>query len=71
MVDVAHDRDHGRPWHLVGSDLGLFDILYGLFLVGDFIGLGSELAGKLFRKLGVERLVDGGEDLPLDQLLMS
>ncbi len=67
VIDVAHDRDHGRARHfeLVGV-LGFehfFDGLVGqLFFVADDGGRRAELGGHILHHLGIERLVHGDED---------
>ena len=69
MIDVSHDGDHGRALHEILRLFGEFDFLRGFLFVADLVGGSAELARHLFGHLGIERLVDGGEDLPLDQLL--
>ncbi len=69
MVDVPHDRNHGRTRHPL-ADYALLagrsfrNFLGGLLFEGDHIGVGSEEARHLAGQLGIERLIDGGEHAP-------
>ena len=70
MIDVAHDGDHGGAAHACRSSIfGLGDFVRGFFFVADVAGDGAESARQFLGQLDVERLVDGGEDLLVDQTL--
>ncbi len=69
MVDMTHDRDHRRPAEQIRRFLGDLDILHRLFLVSHGGSGCAELAGNIGREFRVERLVDGGEDAAVHQLL--
>src|ERR1019366_8444810 len=69
VVHVAHDGDHGRPFFEILGIFGLFHRLHGLLFVSDGGGGGAEFAGHLGGQLGIQRLVDGGEDAAVQQLL--
>ncbi len=68
MIDVTHDGDHGSALHPVGFDFRLLDVLHRLLLEADGIYRGAEIPRQLVGQLGIERLVDGGEDIAVDQL---
>ncbi len=69
VIDVAHDGDDGRTAEEIGRFFGDLDILHGLFFVRNGGSGGAEFARDVGGKFGVESLVDGGEDAPVDQLL--
>ncbi len=69
VIHVAHDGDHGRALYQVLRVLGLFHRLHGFFFVADGGGGCAELARHFGGQLGIERLVDGGEDAAVHQLL--
>ena len=69
VIHVAHDGDHGRALDLVLLLLRRLDLLHGFFFEADGGGRGAELARQIGGELGIERLVDGGEDIAVDQLL--
>ena len=69
VIHVAHDGDHGRALLQVLGLFGLFHRLHGLFFVADGGGGGAEVARHFGGQLGIERLVDGGEDAAVHQLL--
>ena len=68
VIDVAHNGDDGRAAHHVGIDLGVGDVGDSLFFEGRLAGDGAEQRGDLRCELGVEGLVDGGEDLLREEL---
>ncbi len=69
VIDVAHDGDDGRAFYEIAGFFLNLDILHGLFFVRDRRGGGAEFARDIGGQLGIESLVDGGEDAPVDQLL--
>ena len=69
MVDVTHDGDHGSALHAVRLDLGLLNVLHRFLFEGDGVYRRAEIPRQLVGQLGIERLVDGGEDIAIDQLL--
>ena len=69
VIDVAHDRDHGRAADEIGGFLGLFDILRALLFVADLVRRRTELARQLLGEFDVESLIDRRENLlRFDQL---
>ena len=69
VIDVAHDGDHRRALDAVGFDLGLLHVLHRFLLEADGVDRGAEIPRQLVGELGIERLVDGREDIAVDQLL--
>ena len=69
VIDVAHDGDHGRALEQILLLFGNLHLLLRFFFVGDGGGGGAKLARDFGGELGIERLVDGGEDVAIDQLL--
>ena len=69
VIDVAHDGDHGRTAEQIGRFFGDLDILHRLFFVSNRRSGSAEFARDIGGELGVESLVDGGEDAAVDQLL--
>jgi hypothetical protein len=71
VVDVAHDRNDGRP--RLERRLGLFDLVLDLELgfrvERDVLDLMIELGRDQCRGVGVEHLVDGGHHAHLHELL--
>ena len=68
MIDVAHDGNHGGTAFFVLLNVHLLN-LASLFFVADLVGGSSKIAGQLLSQLDVKGLVDGRENLLLDQLL--
>ena len=69
VVHVAHDGDHRGALLQVLGVLGLFDGLHGFHFVADGGRGGAEFARHFGGQLGIQRLVDGGEDAAVQQLL--
>ncbi len=69
VIHMSHDRDHGRALHHVFGIFGLIDYSHGFHFVADGGGGCAELAGHFGGQLGIEGLVDGGEDAAVEQLL--
>ncbi|OQA36537.1 MAG: hypothetical protein BWY56_01392 [Acidobacteria bacterium ADurb.Bin340] len=69
VVHVAHDGDHGAAGHLVAH--GLAGVLGGeldILLEGDDVRQVAELPGDVLGQFGIQGLVDGGHDPPVQQL---
>ncbi len=67
VVHVSHDRDH-RVARAQARLVDLFGVLEGhLLLKADHLRVETELAADLPGNLGVEWLVDGGEDAAADE----
>ena len=47
VIDVAHDGNHGRAPHAIGSLFGQLDLLRALFLVADLVGGSAEFARQI------------------------
>ena len=69
MVHVAHDGDHGSALLEVLDVFGVLDRLHSLDFVGHGGGGGAELAGHFGGQLGIQGLVDHGEDAAIQQFL--
>ena len=69
VVHVAHDGDHRGALLQVPGVFGIFHRLHGFHFVADGSGGGAEFARHLGGQLGIEGLVDGGEDAAVHQLL--
>src|ERR1035438_101806 len=69
MIHVAHDGDHGGPFDQVFLLFGDLNFLLRFLFVSNGASGSSELAGHLGRQLGIQRLVDGGEDVAVHQFL--
>ena len=69
MIHVAHDGDDGRTGQLFALHLtGLIGHDLDILFEGDDVGQEPDLPGDLLGHLGVEGLVDGGEDAPVEEL---
>ena len=69
VIDVAHDGHHRGALQQVLRVLGVFHFLHGFLFVADGGGGGAELARQFGGQFRIERLVDGGEDSLVHQLL--
>ena len=69
MIDVAHDGDHGSASHAILIDLRLLDFVRGFFFVTELVGGRSEVARQLLGQLHVQGLIDGGENLLIEEAL--
>ena len=69
VIDVAHDRDHGRAAEQILGLFGDLDILHRLFFVRNGRSGSAELARNVGGEFRVESLVDGREDAAIHQLL--
>src|SRR5581483_2242139 len=66
MIDVAHDRDHGRSGTSFGgstffSGSSIGDVLGSLLFEADDVRIRTEEAGHFARQFRVESLIDRGE----------
>src|SRR5580698_2501943 len=72
VINVAHNRDHGRTRNRFGScsfiaSRAARNILGGLFLEGDDVGICSEEASHFACQFSIECLVDRREDTASQQ----
>ena len=72
VVHVAHDGDHRRTYNSLGGTFFARTfrrnrVLGQLLLEGDNGCLGAEVTSHVGRQVGIERLVDGGEDASRQQ----
>ena len=60
MIDMTHDRDHGRPWQFF-DDRAIDPLDIGLDLVvAEELGGMTHLLDHQNRRFLVDRLIDGG-----------
>ena len=69
VIDVAHDGDHWSAPHAILVDFGLLDLVRGFLFVADLVGGSSEVARQLLGQLHVQGLIDGGENLLVEEAL--
>ena len=69
VIDVAHDRDHRRARHLIFRFLREFDFPCGFFFEAERVGRRAEVASQILRHLYIKALVDGRENLAIDEFL--
>src|SRR5439155_13843790 len=69
MVYVTHNSDHGRALHLILLFLRGLNLVHGFYFEAHGCRRGAELPRQLGGQLGIERLVDGGEDVAVDEFL--
>ncbi len=69
VIDVAHDGHHRGALDTIGFNLGFLHVLHRFLLEADGVDGGSKIPGQLVGQLGIEGLVDSGEDIAVHQLL--
>src|SRR5262249_20312811 len=67
VIDVTHDRHHGRTTLAVLFYFTLHNSLARFLFVTDVVGRRAEIARQFFGQLHIERLVDGRENFLLHQ----
>src|SRR5213593_2617177 len=71
MIDVSHDRDHGRPRNVVRGGAHFDGIEHDAFFKRNEISFCVEVFGDLLRHFLVERLVDCRQDAAVHQFSLE